>query len=375
MSLTLGTATAPNSLTTYLDALFSQSLANYRKTLTDQIGASNAVLHEIMQSDSYESANGGTHIVEPLMYGLGTMDSYDGYDELSTLPVDGVTQALYEWRQLAIPIAYNMKEVFQNQNKLTDLVKTKITQAEMGIQEGFAQQLLWGAQPAGGAITSPRTSAVNGSSGITPLPAIVSYSTSGSAGTALTIGGLSEYTNSWWRNKYKECAAATYAAFILEMVHMYNLCSNGTGGPPNLILTDQVTYELFIHAYFSVYKTAPDAGGNEYPFESKRFLRARVVMDDKIPDVYTGAPGTKVGDSVDPSTMTYGSMYFLNTKFLKLRYMPGRDFEMLTDENGKTFKKPLNGDSRVGHIGWMGELTINKRSKQGVLGKIARTLT
>jgi hypothetical protein len=135
---------------------------------------------------------------------------------------------------------------------------------------------------------------------------------------------------------------------------------------------DQVTYQNAQHAYFSIYKK-PDGGTDDYPFENFMFKKARCVMDDKIPDVYTGAPGTEIGGIVNPSTLTYGSAYFCNTDFLKLRYLPERDWEMLTDENGKSFVKPYNGDSRVGHLAWMGNSTINQRRKQGVLGKIART--
>jgi hypothetical protein len=46
---------------------------------------------------------------------------------------------------------------------------------------------------------------------------------------------------------------------------------------------------------------------------------------------------------------------------------------MLKDENGNTFAKPINGDSRVGHVGWMGNVTINNRRKHGVIGNLART--
>src|SRR5258706_11893846 len=123
MALTFGSTAAPSNVTTYLDSLFAQSLANYRKQLIDNIGATNAILYEILKGDAYEECNGGTYIAENLMYALAPSDSYDGYDEFSTIPTDGIGQAQYEWRQQASPIAYSMKEVFQNQNKLSDLVK------------------------------------------------------------------------------------------------------------------------------------------------------------------------------------------------------------------------------------------------------------
>jgi hypothetical protein len=162
---------------------------------------------------------------------------------------------------------------------------------------------------------------------------------------------------------------------MYEMENMYNLCSLGTGGPPTHMLMDQVTYQNFIHAYFSVYKANPDALDQAYPFVGKKYLNAKVIMDDKLPDFYTGAPGVMVGGVVDPTTITYGTIVFVNSKFFKIRYHSDRDFEPLRDENGKWFVKPINGDYRVGHLGWMGNVTINNRRKQGVLAKCARTLT
>lgn len=369
MAITFGSTSAPSNITTYLDSVFAQSLANYRKQLIDNIGATNALLYEILASDSYEEADGGTYFGEDLMYGLADADSYDGYDELSTLPTDGITQAIYEWRQMASPIVYNMKEVIQNQHRIIDLVKSRISQSELGIQEGWAKAFYWGAQPSGGLITSPRVSGVNGSLGINPLPLLVSYNTN------LTVGNIPEGTNAWWKNKWATSAATTYSGFLYELENMYNLCALGTGGQPNLMLMDQVTYQNFIHAYFSVYKASPDAIDGHYPFVGKKFLNAKVVMDDKVPDVFNGLPGVQSGGVVDPTTMQYGSCYFLNTKFFKVRYHKDRNWELLKDENGKSFVKPINGDSRVGHVGWMGQTTINNRRKQGVLAKIARTLT
>lgn len=370
MAITFGNAAAPNNITTYLDSVFSTSLANYRKTLIDNIGAMNAVLYDVIKGETYEEASGGTYIAEELMYGLAPADSYDGYDELSTMPTDGITQAQFEWRQIAAPIVYNMKEVIQNEQKIVALVKARIQQAEMGLQENWAQAFMWGAYPQGGAITSPRTSTVNGSSSIEPLPKLIAYNS-----TALTVGAIPELANTWWRNQWATSAATTYSGYMLELERMYNRCALGTGGPPTHILMDQVSYELFIHAYFSIYKASPDALDNAYPFVGKKFLNAKVIMDDKVPDAYTGAAGTQVGGIVDSTTLTYGSAYFINAKFFKIRYHPDRNFEMLKDENGKTFAKPINGDSRVGHVAWMGNVTLNNRRKHGVLAKIARSLT
>lgn len=375
MALTFGQLTAPSNITTYLDSVFATSLPNYRKTLTDNIGATNAILNEIMNGDSYEEAEGGTYFAEDLMYGLAPADWYSGYDTLATTPTDGITQAQYEWRQMASPISYNMKEVIQNEKQVINLVKSRIKQSEMGIQEVWAQSFMWGNQPLGGTILQPRQSLTSNALGIEPLAKLISYNTAGSAGTALTVGNIPEYTNTWWRNHSATSASSTYSAFLYEMENMYNLCSLGSGGQPTHILCDQVTYQQYIHAYFSIFKSQPDAVGDGYPFVAKKFFNAKIIMDDKVPDFYSGLPGTEVGGVVDPTTLTYGTAVFVNAKNFKVRYHKDRDFEALKDENGKWFVKPINGDYRIGHIGWMGNTTINNRRKQGVLAKIARTFT
>src|ERR1019366_2130318 len=81
-----------------------------------------------------------TYIQVPLMYGLQTADSYDGFDELASIPVDGVTDCIYQWSQCAAAIVYSMKEVKQNKQRLVSLVKARIKQAEMGLQEFFSQK-------------------------------------------------------------------------------------------------------------------------------------------------------------------------------------------------------------------------------------------
>src|SRR6266851_2797491 len=134
MAITFGSTSAPSNITTYLDSIFSQSLANYRKTLIDNIGATNAVLYEILKGDAYESADGGTYI------------------------------------------AYNMKEVYQNQHKLVDLVKSRIQQSEMGIQEGWARAFLWGSAPqVGGSLRTPLVDPTNTASAVEPLAKLVDY--------------------------------------------------------------------------------------------------------------------------------------------------------------------------------------------------------
>ena len=362
MAVTFGSGTAPSQVTLNLDSLFGISLAAYRKTLTDNIGAINAFFHEIIKGELYESQDGGSYIQEPLMYALQNADSYDGYDELSTIPVDGLTDAIYQWRQCAAAIVYSMKEIKQNKQKIVDLVKSRIMQAELGLQEYFSQSLLWGSVNTGGSLTTPMTSLVNGSLSIDPLPQHIMYANTSN----VSVGNINQSTSTWWQNKSFNAStlgATGYDNFMLAIDHCFNNTSLGTGGKVNLVLLDEISYELVVHAIWQKYRQVKT--NENYPFENTVYKNATITMDDKVPDVYTGVS----------STATYGSAFLINSRFFKLRYEEDSDFEMLKDENGKTFQKPVNGDSRVGHVAWMGNLTSNNRRKQGVLGQIPRTLT
>ena len=371
MAVTFGSGSAPSQVTLNLDSLFGQSLAAYKKELIDNIGATNAFFFEMLKGDLYESQEGGTYIQVPLMYALQVADSYDGYDELATVPADGITDAIYQWRQCAAAIVYSMREVKQNKQKIVDLVSSRIKQAEMGLQEFFSQSLMWGSVNQGGSLTSPYTSPINGSSSIDPLPLLVAFDPT----TSTTIGNINQSTSTWWRNKTLTSAATTYDAFLLEVDQIFNRPSLGTGGKVKLVLFDETTYELFVHAVYQKYRYTLMPSDEAYPFENIMYKGAHIVMDDKVPDVFNGAAPTTTAGAGNPSSLTNGSGFFLNPQFFKMIYETASDFEMLKDENGKTFQKPVNGDSRVGHVAWMGNTTTINRRKQGVIGKVARTLT
>jgi len=360
-SVSYGDAGAPSDITTYLDSVFSTSLANYRKTLADNIGASNAFLNMLIAGGMYESFDGGTDIREPLMYELAPSDWYDGYDELPDNVTDGITESTWPSRQLATPISYSMKEVIQNRQRIIDLVKSKIMQGEMGIQEGFATALMQGAGT--GSIQTAKTGS-GGATAIDPIAKIIDYTPTSST----VIGNINQSTSSWWQNNTATSTATTYAGLLAEFLNFYNTCALGSGGPPDLILVNQGTYEYLSLALYNAYRNTQ--GDDKFPFTNIRLPFGSggtlLVMDDKVPDVANDNIAIQAGG---------GTAFFINTKFFRLRFIPERNFSMLTDENGKTFAKPSKGDSRLGHLAWMGALTCNNRRKQGVMGSISTTLS
>lgn len=354
MSTTFG-ASGPSQVITNLDALFATSMANYAATMEDQISESNALFYELKKSGMWETEDGGTYFGVDLMYELGSFDAYDAYDELPDNPMDGITQAIYEWRQGAAAISYSEKERKQNKKRLQNLVKTKIKQAEMGFIEGFNKAMLQGSVSQGGSsLITPYTSTANGALFIDPLPKIIDFDPT----VSRVVGNINQNTYSWWRNRTKTATATTYGAFLMELENLYNTCSRGPGGTPTLMLCDQTTYELLNAAYYQQFRTQLQSDAN-YPFENVRFKKMHVVYDQYVPDVYTGVA----------STATYGSAYMINPKFMGMKVEAETNFSMTP------FAKPPKGDSRLAHILFMGQLTTSNRRKLGVYGKIPRTLT
>ena len=349
------------SNTIIYDALLTQTLMNYSSKMADNIAKSNAIFMRLKEKGMYESAEGGVAIQENLMIALTTAEWYSGYDTLSTDPTDGVTAAFFDWRELAAPIAISRKEERQNigRAKISSMFKTKVMQAEMGIQEAFVAAMLQGSYATGGtSLTTAASNALNGASAIDPLPLQVAYSPTSS----LTIGGINQSTNSYWQNQTSDFGGTAVTAnnFLLKCDGIFNDCSKGTGGKPDLILCDKTTWELWRSSYTQYYRTEAKENG-AYSFPNFMFNGAMVVWDERVPNVSGGTLDTSVATGK-------GTAYFLNTNFLKVRYDVDSNFI------STPFTKPANQTARVAHIIWMGNLTVNNRRKQGVMGNIARTL-
>lgn len=357
---TYGAAGAPAQNTINYDAIMSTSLFNYQRTLTDNISKSNAFFYRIQENGVYDSTDGGIAYQIPLMYALGTADWYEGYDTLNTDPTDGITTAQYDYRQMAVPVAISRKEERQNSSgeRIIDLLKSKIMQAELGIKERFSKAILQGSLASGGAsLTTADSSAINGALGLDPLPALVPKDPTAS----VAIGNINGSTSTWWQSQFKQSAltsANKASDFLFEAETIYNNCAKGPGGPPDFIFTDQVSYQVWKTAYLQFFRSPMEPVTN-MPFEAVRFYRAILTWDEFVPDLMNG--------TLTPNSGA-GTAWFLNTKFFAVKY------DRETNFVASPFMKPVNQDARVAHILWMGTICMSNRRKQGVWFNLPRSL-
>jgi hypothetical protein len=341
------------------EGVVAASLANYRKTLVDNVSKSNPLFHELSNAGFWESQDGGLFIQQPLMIDTGDLEPYDGYDELPLTPKDGLAMTQTEWRQLATPISISEKERKQNKHRLVSLIESRIKIADIGTQENFTKHFLQGSYAGSGTdIREPYINAANGAASIDPLSRLVMYDPTAN----YVVGNINQSTTSYWRNQSFTSVATTGDALEDEFVSMYLRCSKGPGGAPKLIWTDMITWMLLRRQLKSRYHAVES--DNNFPFENFKFFKARIVWDEDIPDVAANA-----GAGALTAETSKGTAFFLNSEFLKIIYEEETNFVMTE------FQKPINQDVRGKHILWMGNTFVNNRRKQGVIGNIARTLT
>jgi hypothetical protein len=301
------------------DALLSTTLANYRDQLTDNIFTARPLTYFLQDKGRIRMLNGGTKIVEPLIYGTSsTVKSYSGYDSIALTAQSGITAAEYDWKQYAASIAISGIEEAKNngEQEIINLLEAKIMQAEESMREGFNVMFY-------GDGTGNDSKDWNG------LGNIVEASG--------TVGGINRATsgNEYWRS-YEDNDAV--ALSLADMATGYNSVSVGNDHP-DMVLTTQTLFEKYEallqpNLRYTDTKTA-DAG-----FQNLLFKAAPVVYDEHC---------------------TAGVVYFLNSKYLTLVGHSSKWFAQTQ------FVRPEDLDARYALIMCYGNLTCRNAAKQGKL--------
>lgn len=304
---------------TKTDAILTTTLANYRKTLIDNIFNDFVLLWWLLQKGRVRFVDGGASIVEHLLYQESSAGKwYSGYEVLDTTPQEGFTMAEFQWRQCAYSVTISRREERQNSGKeaMINLLKSKVFQAEQSIRTDISEALF---------ASSRADKAIN------TLAELID-----SAGT---IGGIARASNSWW--EAIETASGSFAAQgITDLRTLYNTVSTSGGKDhPELFMTTQSIYEYYENSLmpqvrYQSMKMA-DAG-----FESLRFKGADISYDDNA---------------------TSGVIYAMNSKYLN--FVVDKQTNFVTTP----FVRPNNQDARTSQILFMGNMTLNNSRKVGKL--------
>ena len=301
------------------DALLSTTLANYRDQLTDNVFNDRVLTNHLMSKGRIRMVNGGTKIVEPLIYGQNTtVASYSGYDAISLTAQTGITAAEYEWKQYAASIAISGIEEAKNngEQEIINLLEAKIMQAEESMREGFNTMFFSDGTGNSGKDWNGLGNLIEASG---------------------TVGGINRATagNEYWRS-YEENTAG--ALTLAQMATAYNTVSVGNDHP-DMVLTTQTLFEKY-EALLQPQLRYTDTKTADAGFQNLLFKAAPVVFDAAAPA---------------------GNMYFINSKYLTLVGHSGKWFQQTQ------FVRPEDLDARYALIMCYGNLTCRNASKQGKL--------
>jgi hypothetical protein len=305
------------------NAILSTTLQNYQPTLVDNIFKDLVLLNHLNEKGRVRVEEGGTQIIEPLMYAVNdTVATYSGYDTIDLTPQDGISAAEYDWKQMAASIAISGIEEAKNRGTeaIIKLLNAKIMQAEMSLKSTLNAQLFGSA--AGG-------NDFNG------LGNIVGTQNN-------TVGGINSTTNTWWNPTQATNMAATLS--LTNMADVYNRASKGSD-VPDIIVTNTSLFEKYESLLTNQVRYQDVAKANA-GFQNLMFKQTPIVFDLELAVDTSDAP-----------------MYFLNTKYLKLTGLNGYWFSTSEFMNGTV----AGVDARYALVLAYGQLTCSNRARQGYI--------
>lgn len=296
-----------------LDATLATSLADYSKTITDNIYNSNVLLR--LLKPRKRMVNGGVSIVYPLIKSDQNAGGfYLGSQNLNTAQADTETLVEYRWQNAYEPIQLTRDEERINsgdEHKIIDLVSEKIERSELAIQKRMEQ-----------ALTTPTAGANN----------LIDLETLVATGTLGTIAGA---TDTFWQSTVT--ASGSFAAQGLNdlTTATYAVASASDEDRPNLYFTTKTIFQAF--------------EATRLPLE--RISNGNLTFNAGAVNLtYKGVPFT-YGNFVST-----GLIFGLNTNYIDFVVDTETDFVMTP------WVMPVNQTAKVAFILWRGNLcTMNRR--------------
>ena len=329
------------SRTESIDNLYTTTWQNMKADVADQIYSATPFFFWMKNKGNMDPVPGGRFIAEPLRYAKS--DNIRWVKKGSTMPLadkEFLTEAIWEWRYLADSIVRFGVDDQQNRgrNQIIDLALAKMQNSRDSLIDALETTLF----------TAQTGDEMEG------LPDLIATDP-----TSGTVGGVDSATYTWWRNQeldYDDDYGTDGGDYPFAtsgqkaMARLLNLCSNNIRqDTPDLIISGQFAYENYEIIALSyqqiVNKELADAGFTHQVYKG-------------IPMVWSPAA----------NATTYGTaelMYFVNTRFLRLKYDPQMNFDM-------TEWKPIPDQiqDRAAQIIYAGNLVTNRRRVHGVIHNI-----
>ncbi len=300
----------------------------------DNIFNANPLLSWLRSGDRIKVIDGGEKIRLGVMYAKNsTAGYYSDYEALDTTPQEGMTTALYNWKQASTSISISGKEQRSNkgQARISNLQEDKITQASLSLIDLIATGVYSNGQG-------------SSSKQITGLEAMIETS----PGTTQYAGIPT--SNTAWRNQSQQNVGSAAANFVSKLRTVMNDCKQGKGSASSAadaVFTEQASHEALEAVIQPQVRYTPNpSGGADAGIETIKFRGASVEWDDFC---------------------TSGMAYVLNSAHIAFFVHRDANFSMASSG----FQRPINGDSLVAQILLQANLATNNRRKLGKLSGLS----
>ncbi len=336
---------APN--TSYGD-LLSTTINKYSAKVSDNFSKNRPLLDHMRKNNNIISS-GGVQIQEAIMYqSAGNIKRYSGFEVIDVGLNNSISSAVFDWKQYAGPVAVSGLEMIQNssEEQKLELIGARVEATGSGLMNLVSDDLF-------------SSGTADGGKQLGGLQLLVADSPATG-----TVGGIDRASNVFWRNVSFDAttnggAATTAANITTYMSRVYQKVTRN-GDEPDVIIMDDYYYALFEQSVIDKqrFENGNKEDTTQFGFSAYRFKNARVYNGGG----FQGADSNP-WDATVSGGCPYQHIYFLNSKYLKLRTVKGRDFKTIGD--GK--RVAINQDAEVQLMGWTGALTMNCAALQGVL--------
>lgn len=301
------------------DQISSITQKHYMKKLVDNIFDSDPLWQRAKEKGWYESVDGGTSIIQPLLYASSTASgSYAPTDTLNTTDNDQFTGAEYPWRFYYANITVSRADELKNSGdaQILNFVKQKVQAAEMTLKD----KLQDGLYSAGTVATD-----------IGGLRLIVD--------TANTVGGIDQSSYSWFQSQ-EDSATTTLSIDALQS--MYNTLSI-SGKTPSVIVATRANF----NRYYALLQP------------QQRFTDSKTASGGFQNLLFNGTP------YIAASKCPTNHVLMLNEEFLHLYYHPKENMRF------EAFMKPTNQNVQLAKVYWAGNLGTSNARMQGKFTALA----
>lgn len=280
-----------------------------------------------MGNKEYES--GGLQYNLPVFKELQNAQAYTALTTLTYGDTDPVTSAIYNRKQLTVPVTLTGTKLLQNSGNddtaIINYMEVIIEAAQESMKSAMDGQTY-------GIFSANSESDL----GITGLQNIVSGTP-----TTGTTGSLSRSAYSWWQNQTAAITTNFSTNGLNAFRELFVECVRGNEVPTVCIMTQSMWINLLRSLTSTIQYNLPT------PNTTKGDLGFEHIYFQGVPCMF--------GSNVPANTG-----YMLNLKYLKFLVNRERDFVF------RDFIAPTDQDALVGRLYWAGNLVASNLARQGV---------